>query len=197
VPFVSVVVEGLTDAAVLQKLLAVEGFELSGTYGLRGKNKLDESIRGYNNAARFSPWLVLRDLDHDSHCAAALAVELLPHPAEQMRFRIAVRETESWLLADAEALASYLRVARSRVPGNPDELDDPKETLVNIARQSRSSAVVDDMVPREGMSGTVGPGYTARIAEFAFSYWRPDVARLQSNSLERCIVRLRELAAFS
>ena len=104
-----------------------------------------------------------------------------------MRFRVAVRAIESWLLADAESLSEYLRVRRAMIPADPDRLDDPKATLVKIARQSRVTAIRLDMVPEQGMTSRVGPAYSSRVTEFARRRWRPEVARDHSDSLERCI----------
>lgn len=189
-------VEGVTDAAVLRKVLDTEGFDTYGVYGLRGKANLDASLGGFNMAAQFSPWLVVRDLDHDDECGAALARALMPAPGRWMRFRIAVRETEAWLLADPESLAEYLRVRRALVPADPEGLSDPKQALVDLARRSRSQMIVADMVPRPGLSADVGPAYTARVSEFAMRHWRPDIAAQNSPSLTRCIERVRELAAY-
>ena len=113
-----------------------------------------------------------------------------------MRFRIAVREVESWALADPARVSRFLRIHQALVPGSPDQLDDPKQTLVNLARRSRVAAIRTDMVPAVGMSGPVGPAYTSRIAEFALEHWRPSVAVENSDSLRKCVERLKEFSAF-
>ena len=112
-----------------------------------------------------------------------------------MRLRVATRAIESWLLADAEMLAQYLGISQSRIPSIPDDLDDPKASLINVARMSRRKGLVDDLVPVSGHSGRVGRGYTFRITEFASLHWRPRVARQHSESLKRCMARVRELVA--
>lgn len=193
-PGVTIAFEGSTDAPALRKLLASEGFEVYNAYPMRGKSNLDRSLRGFNNAAQFSPWLVVRDLDRGT-CPARLARDLLPAPSRWMRFRIAVREMEAWLLADGEAVAAYLGVKRRDVPSDPDLLDDPKQTLVNIARRSRRTHIRHDMVPVPGLSADIGPAYSSRITEFVDGHWRPEIAAANSPSLRRCIERVRELAA--
>ena len=187
---VTIAVEGATDIPVVRRLLAEAGHALAIAHGGHGKGPLDRNLVGYNNAARFAPWLVMRDLDHDAECAPAIASDLLPAPAEHMRLRIAVREMESWLIADAESLAAFLSVKSSRIPPDPDTLDDPKQALVTIARHSRRREIRDDMVPAVGTSITVGPAYGSRIEEFAREHWRPAVAANRSNSLKRTLDRL-------
>lgn len=190
---VTVVVEGPTDLSVLSRVLEFVDCSIDVAHGQRGKASIDRNILGYNNAANFSPWLVLRDLDHDAACAPELAAAILPVPSQWMRLRIAVRAMESWLLADAEALSNYLHTRRAHVPNNPDALDDPKRSLVDLARRSRRAAIRDDMVPAEGATSRVGPAYPSRVAEFARTEWRPDVARDHSESLRRCIESVRLL----
>lgn len=89
---IPVLLEGDTDVPVVRSLLALVGRELGTVYGLRGKNFLDERLNAYNAAARYSPWLVLRDLNSDAACAPELLRVLLPRPANHMCFRIAIHE---------------------------------------------------------------------------------------------------------
>lgn len=194
-PQVSVVVEGQTDVPVAARILESVGCSVANVYGRAGCAFIDENIGRYNNAARFAPWFVLRDLDA-GQCAADLATALLDRPARWMRFRIAVREVEAWLLADGERLCGYLGVSTKHLPANPDAVLDPKQLLVNLARRSRRRTIVGDMVPEQGTSAAVGPGYLARITEFTQDHWRPEVARTNSASLDRCLTRAAELAAF-
>ncbi len=119
----------------------------------------------------------------------------VPHPAPHLCFRVAVRALEAWLLADTDAVASYLSVAKTRVPADPEAEAHPKRTLVNIARLSRRPAIAKDMVPREGSGRSEGPAYASRIVEFASLHWRPEVAAERSDSLRRAIACLRRLAA--
>lgn len=69
---VTLAVEGTTDAAVARRLLHEADLQAGPEYVKNGKSALDQSLAGYNNAARFSCWLVLRDLDQDAACAPAL-----------------------------------------------------------------------------------------------------------------------------
>lgn len=193
---ISVVVEGATDLPVVEKILSSLGCSVKAAYGLNGKHSVMRNLQGYNNAAQFEPWLALRDLDGDAPCAGELVRSTLPRPAEWMRYRVAVREVEAWLIADPQALSRFLRVRRALVPGSPESLEDPKRSLVNLARRSASASIRRDMVPEPGLSVEVGPGYSSRVREFVEQYWRPEIAALNATSLQRCIARVQELLAF-
>ncbi|MBI5489794.1 MAG: hypothetical protein HY905_20840 [Deltaproteobacteria bacterium] len=192
--FVTVAVEGLTDVPVARRLLQHVGFDSGPEHITSGKARLDVRLGGYNAAARHHEWLVLRDLDHDGECAPELIGRRLPRPAARMCLRIAVRATEAWLMADAVPLAGFLGVRRSLVPPRPDDLDDPKAVLVGLARYSRKRAIRDDMVPAVGTTARVGPGFAARVIEFATGEWRPGVASGVSPSLAKAVTALRRWA---
>ena len=193
---VSGAVEGLVDEAVLTRLINYVQAVPHAVYGKKGKPYLRQRINGYNNAAHHSPWFVLVDLNSDAGCAPTLISEWLPNPAPQMCFRVAVRKIEAWLLADHERLARFLRINKTRIPANPETETDPKQTVVNLARESRRRIITRDMVPRPGSGRSVGPAYTSRMIEFVSdinSGWRPEVAAQHSDSLHRCLTNLTAL----
>jgi hypothetical protein len=189
----SAAVEGPTDEAVLRRIVEHLGATLGAVYGKTGKATLLKQLRSYNQAAQFWPWIVLVDLDQDAECAPPARVEWLSDPAPLMCFRIAVREVESWLLADRETLADFLGVALSRIPTSPEKLDDPKAALVNLARASRRRDIRVDMVPRPESGRSEGPAYTSRLIEYAQGSWRPDIAAEHADSLQRLCGRLATL----
>jgi hypothetical protein len=188
--YIRAAVEGLVDEAVTQKLIQHAGGVPGPVYGKNGKAGLHAKVNGYNNAARRSAWIVLVDLDGDHECAVPLRQAWLPEPATGLCFRVAVQAVEAWLLADATSIASFLAVARSKVPGEPEALLHPKRALVNLARGSRRRAIRDDMVPRDGSGRLEGPAYTSRLIEFIHSSWRPDVAAANADSLRRAVACL-------
>jgi len=187
---IPVLLEGDPEVAVVQRLFEAAGLEMGTVYGGRGKSWLDQRLPAYNHAARHGRWFVLRDLDGDADCAPALVAKILPVQADGMCLRVAVHALESWLLADRERIADFLSVPLSRIPHDPDMIRYPKQVMVNLARQSRRRAIREDMVPAEGISAQVGPGYSARIIEFAATLWRPNVARTLSLSLAGCMTAL-------
>jgi len=184
---VNAAVEGIVDAAIVRRLLENSHLALGEVYGKKGKGHLIQKINAYNLAARFAPWIVLMDLDRDDECAPPFRYSKLPDPAPYLCFRIAVRTIESWLLADRENLSRFLAVAVSIIPNDPENLDNPKETSVNIARRSRRKGIREGMVPRPGSGRTTGPTYSSRIIEFASKDWCPATASRRADSLKRAI----------
>ncbi len=91
----TIVVEGISDEAIVRELCLVANVAVGSVHIRRGKDQLDERIAGYNAAAQYAPWLVVRDLNSDAECAPELREKLLPAPAKYMHLRIPVRTIES------------------------------------------------------------------------------------------------------
>src|SRR5579863_5295570 len=123
---INILVEGRTDEPVARRLLSHLGLQVDTVYGKRGKAHLLERLPNYNQAARFSPWFVVVDLDGDTRCASQFVAQCLPDPAKGMLLRVAVQTVESWLMADRESLARFLAVSAARLPYNTDLELNPK-----------------------------------------------------------------------
>ena len=191
---VTAVVEGSVDEAVIGALCKWLSVELGTVYGKQGKQYIDKNLHGYNDAARFEPWFVLRDLNADADCAPILIRRLLPQPAQHMKLRIAVRQVEAWLLADRQSFAAYFAVSVSRLPSDPDSLSDAKAEVIRLVGRSLSPAVRQDMIPRARSGASEGPAYASRMIEFAANLWDPREAARHSESLQRCIRSLEDWA---
>jgi hypothetical protein len=193
--YVDVVVEGEPDEALAEKVLRYAGFEPLPAHGKCGRGYIDSNIARFNHAADRTPWFVLRDWDADdqSRCAAELVRRLLPEPARKMRFRIAVRSVESWLMADRVAMARFLEVEPNAIPEVPDTIPKPKSFLVKLAGRSKNTIVRKDMVPESGASSKVGKRYNLLLTRFALEKWGPGRAAHYSPSLRKCIAALRDL----
>lgn len=190
-------VEGPTDEPLAKRLIGAVGMDPLATFVGGGKPKLDPKLPGYNEAARHSPWLVLRDLDHDdaNGCVPGLVRQLLGGlPSSGMCFRVAVREAEAWLLADADGCAHYFGVSRANVPRDVELLSDPKQSLVNLCRRFRKRDIREEMVPRRGSRRSVGESYRVVLREFVEEAWDPQQARLTAPSLDRAMLALERLA---
>ncbi len=191
-----VALEGASDEGAIQRVLQHCGGHPAGILGRSGKTHLLQRLGSYNAAAAGSPWLVVVDLDNDfAACAVDARAAWLPTANTQpgMCFRIAVREIEAWLLADAEAIADFLGVARTLVPAQPEGLPNPKQEIVKLARKSRKRAIREGMVPRDGSGAVIGPTYVADLNEFASSAWRPMTAAMVAPSLAKFVDRMCDM----
>lgn len=194
-PYVTVAVEGYTDGEVARVVCCCVGLTLvRPPIVKRGKSHLDPMLEGYNRAAEKhkSLWLVLRDLNNDAECAPDLKVALLPNPSKFMNFRVVVRSIESWFMGDVDRLARFLSVRIDSIPPEPESLENPKGTMVELARKSKKRDIRYDMVPESGTHAKEGPAYASRLVEFAHDFWRPEVAMEKCDSLKRCIDYLEE-----
>jgi len=133
------------------------------------------------------PHIVLTDLDM-GECAPTLLNEWLLVPAHHnLLFRVAVREVESWVLADRDRFAKFIGIRKTLVPVNADAIDDPKSCLINLTRKSRKRNLREDIVPIEGSTAKQGPDYNGRLISFVEEFWNPYEAMHNSPSLERAI----------
>lgn len=185
--------EGILDISVGEKIVQSFGYEVWTSFSKGGAGKLDANLAGYANASRFSPWLVLRDMDA-ADCAVHLADNLLPnrHDYPDLFFRVVVRAVEAWLLADRSAISQYLGVPQAIIPADPEALLNPKTLLIQIASQSRHRSLREGIVPRAGSGAKVGPEYNALLQRFVNDHWSVQRARERAQSLDRLIRRLQE-----
>lgn len=188
-------VEGITDEAVARKLIISCDHDFGVSYGKKGNTFIRQKIYGFNiRAMHGNPILTMIDfMDTDFGCVPEVSRTILPSPSSKMLFRVVVRELESWLIADTDGMATFLGIPQSVVPSDPEALEDPKRTLVNLARRSRSRNVRNSIVPPSGYSSTVASGYVGTIQEFVVQKWNIQEAMKRSTSLMRCVSRLKEL----
>lgn len=190
---IAVVVEDELSGAVMRKLITATGrnFVIDRMINARGNAQIKVGMQQkFRSSSYVLPHVVLTDLDRYP-CPPALldnwgATDLPP----QLLFRIAVREVEAWLLADREGIAEFLHVAVSKVPHTPEAEDDPKRTLINLARRSRKRRLAQELVPSPDSAAPIGPLYNARLSEFVNDKWDVDRAKLLADSLSRTLNRL-------
>lgn len=182
-PSVNVLVEGITDEAVVRRLFDRDGITIEAVHGLRGKRAILQNIDRYNRAAKHTYWFVMVDLDHDADCVIAFLQSTLHSPSSGMHFRVVVRELEAWLLADRAAFAKFFDVSPAKLPMQPELEANPKQTLINCVASSRKKSIREAIVPRPNSDASVGPLYSSTIRDYVRLAWRPNIASLSSRSL--------------
>ncbi|MFQ5630810.1 MAG: hypothetical protein ACE5I1_18720 [bacterium] len=188
--YINLVIEDEVQLNILKRVLAYSNqpFVINSTLGLRGNDYIKRNLHAFNHAARFIPCLVLTDLDR-TECAPLLVREWINFKRNpNLIFRIAVREAESWLLADRNNFASFLGVSHAKMERNTESIDNPKEYIVRIARKSRKRRIREALVPFG--TATVGPNYNFALTEFILNKWKIEKAIENSQSLSRAIKSL-------
>jgi hypothetical protein len=184
----------LSEITLLRILTDLDRYAVGTAYRRGGFGYLRRTIAGWNRAARGVPFIVLTDLD-DGECPAELIADWLAAPQHpNFLFRVAVREVESWLLADPVEFSRFLGVPVQGMPTECDDLADPKAEIVRLARGSRIRAIRDGIVPKRGSTAKQGPDYNGLLGSFVRNDWDLEIARAGSPSLARTVTRL---AAFN
>lgn len=158
-----------------------------------GFGYLRAGMKNWRQLALRQTVLILTDLDQVA-CPVALKADWLgnkPAPAGLL-LRIAVREVESWVLADHEAMRKLIG-QKGTLPPEPDSLPDPKQHLLKLAKLA-ARPVREDLVKETGAVASQGIGYNHRLTNWVRSDWSPERAAQRSPSLQRTRIRLSELA---
>ncbi len=191
---INLAVEDELGEQMIRILLAQSGrtFPIGAVYGKRGNSYLKKTLPAFNNAAKGMAYFVFTDLDNKP-CATFMIEDwfhcpIADYPRRRngnLLFRIAVREVESWIMADRKAFAEFLGISVYKIPTQTDDILDPKRFLLDLARSSRKKDLRDDLVPRPGESRRIGPDYNGRLSEFLHSSWQASTAELHSSSLAK------------
>lgn len=186
---IQLAVEDLISEIVLRTLLnrSKKEYYVGTVFNHGGFGYLRRTAPGWNSAAKGTPFLMLTDLD-EHICPTELITDWLTQPKHSnFLFRVAVREVETWILADRKNFAAFLGVSSTVFPTSPEALTNPKETLVSIAARSRRTATRSRLVPKSGSTAKQGPDYNQCLGEFVTKHWNHVEASENSPSLLRCI----------
>lgn len=196
----SIVTEDIVSTEALKKIVSYANQNLIFYKRFPAKNRRNHSpgngyikknIRSFNDAARYSPYIILTDLD-DKNCPKNLLDDWINFPVNpNFIFRIAVREIETWLIADKKNFSNFLGISMSLIPaGDIDyhpELKDPKLFIFNkVNRNSRKNSLKRDLIPIDS-TASIGPGYNTQMKRFIDDSWNIGEASLNSESLRRAI----------
>jgi hypothetical protein len=159
--------------------------------GRTGNGYLRSRMGSWYQMAHYQVMLVLTDLDR-ANCLVEFRDQWLAGaPPANLLFRVAVREVESWVLADHVAMRTLIG-ARGVLPDAPDELADPKRALLKLAK-SASKHIREDLLKTIDGNLAQGLGYNARLTALVNSEWSPQRAAERSPSLARARLRLNEV----
>lgn len=191
---IALATEDELSEAIGLRLIADSPFHEADVLPLRrnGSGYLKSKVESWRQLAGQQVVLLLTDLDQID-CPVALRNEWLgtrPVP-DRLLLRIAVREIESWVLADHDAMRKLIG-DRGKLPPAPDELGDPKAFLLNMVRKYAPRDVKQDLLAERGAMASQGLGYNRRLVAWVKSDWSPDRAAARSPSLLRARQALRD-----
>lgn len=188
--------EDVLSESVAERLVAETKSKLAVCNRIRknGAGYLRSRFRNFCEIARLTPVLLVADLDTNT-CPSALIEDWSRRDRNpgQLLFRVAVRQIESWILADREGIAKFLSVRVVHIPKTPDALTNAKQSLLRVA-QKAPRKIREELVADRGAIASQGLGYNDLLSRFVRTSWNPKNAASRSDSLDRARMRLAELA---
>ena len=184
----NLVFEDILSEQVMFRILERFGnkYFIANSYAGNGSGYIKKGISGFNQASKFNPFFVLTDLD-TYLCPSGLINDWLKVQKESnLIFRVAIREVESWLLADRKGISDFMGVDLKQIPIRSELLTDPKRSLISIATISKKRNIREDLVPKNN-NATIGPNYNGRLTNFVLNFWSIDDAMKNSTSLARAV----------
>ncbi|MCO7573102.1 DUF4276 family protein [Pseudomonas chlororaphis] len=175
------------------RLATEAGLEIGQCLRRNGFGYLKSRVENFCQMARQAPVFLITDLDR-KQCASTLIEEWLGNhkKPENFLFRVAIREIESWILADQEALRKLLG-KKGQIPHYPDELADPKSVILSLA-QNAPKNIKEELIIKKGAISSQGVGYNSILGKWVSETWCPTRAAERSPSLQRTRQRLLELS---
>ncbi|MCY3742949.1 MAG: hypothetical protein OXH00_18190 [Candidatus Poribacteria bacterium] len=170
-------------------------FDIEIWYTIRGKGNvsLRQKAPELNRSANGASIFLLTDLDSPKECPPGLIRSWIRGALNpSFLFRVAVMEVESWVMADRMGFADFLSVPSHRIPSPTDNILNPKEFLLALARRSKKKAVREALVPAQGATLSVGNQYNTLLSEFVQEHWNLERAASVSPSLKRTLDRLAQ-----
>jgi hypothetical protein len=191
---ISIVYEDQLSEAVLCRLLEYSRQKVVIHQKIPGNgcDYIKKRIPSYLAASRIIPFVILLDSDKED-CAKRMLDELAPAKSRHNGFllRIAVREVESWLLADHQGIGEFLGISPTSIERQPETLHDAKEYLINLARRSRKRDLLEGIVPQVGTSAKQGPRYNQALQPFVRNIWNVSAGAKRSESLYRALQAIK------
>lgn len=194
--FINIATEDELSEAIGVKIVSECIPEFSVHLKLRksGFGYLKKKLSVFCEIAKREPVLLITDLDQ-SRCPSALIASWMVDvkPPQDFIFRVAIREIESWLLADQRAIRKIIGAQASTLPRNLDDIDNPKDLLLRLVERGAARDVKRDLLIKRGEVAAQGLGYNDRLCKHIEAEWNPERAAQRSDSLERMLRRLKEL----
>jgi hypothetical protein len=198
---IDIVGEDPVTQAIIERLLKEYRKDIKIKSRLPARGGQIESLAPKYNLLT-SPVFLLTDLDNYL-CPPSLIKKWIgkENIRNNMLFRIAHEEAETWLMADRKGFAKWLNVSIDLIP-EPKIIDKKKGIneiifpikpslymMMKIASQSKNEKLKEHLTPKKGASK--GPGYNLAMVPFIEKKWDIKNAASNSYSLSKAINRLK------
>ncbi len=160
--------------------------------GRQGNGYLLKRLKNLNDSASDGlKVLMLTDLDQKSCPSSLLSAWFrnLKRDANLI-FRVAVRETEAWLMADTSNFAAFLKISQKLVRTDVEALPDPKRELLHLAARSRARGIRQGLLPEKNAAAAQGFAYNDLLCGFVRASWSARDASKNAPSLLRARRRI-------
>ncbi|MQX36395.1 DUF4276 family protein [Roseospira navarrensis] len=188
--------EDALSEAVAERLLLETGqhLEIAGRLGGTGSGYLSKNLQKFIQMAHAFPVFLLTDLDR-IECPPSLVASWCKGRSlpKGLVFRVAVRETEAWLMADRDGFSTLSGIPKSKLTHDAEGIQDPKETLLGLVRRYGRKDVKADLLPVDpSQTARRGMNYNDRLSAFVRDPdgWNPARAAQNADSLRRARERL-------
>jgi hypothetical protein len=165
------------------------------------KNKIPE----FNKLSSAFPVILLTDLDSNP-CAPILKNQLITFVKnDNFLINVAVDEAEAWLMADRKGFAEYFLIDIENLPKPIStrqggrkaliEMDFPYKSSMYLTHEliklSKNISLKEQFTPK--VNASKGPEYNTGILPFIQNKWNINQAKINSDSLNRMITRIKDL----
>ena len=186
-------VEDRLSDAVATKILETFSVKIVKRIGFQGKSDLERKTPELNRAANGITVFMLTDLDSPRDCPPEFIRSWIKDTLNpRFFFRVAVMEVESWIMADRVGFANFLSIPLHRIPSLTDDILNPKEFLLSLARRSKKKTVREALLPARGATLSIGNEYNTLLSEFVRDHWDLERAASVSPSLKRTVDRIHQ-----
>lgn len=186
----------LSEAAITKIIASLDKFRIVNKLGRNnGCGDIIKNIEKYNALSRIHHVMVMLDLDLKNNEDDFLESvhKKIKRKEDKLLFSVPIREVESWILADRKGLSEFLRISENRIDNNPDQLLDPKEKIVNLAKSAKNAEARTGIPPKAGSASKVGISYNTLLKGFVNENWSIERARENSPSLNKTMLILERI----
>lgn len=187
----------LTEEVMVKILSSVSDVDIPFKLGKKGCGYLKKNIHKFNELSYRHNVLVVFDSDLQTNInefRSSIEKEI-KNKSRSLDIIIPVREIESWILADREGLSAFLNISGDKLCRSPDDLLDPKEKIISLAKLSKNADIRKGIPPKKGAASKVGLSYNTLLTRFVQENWDIDRAKVHSPSLRTALMTINRIVS--